>query len=230
MRKAASFALLASLALPPALPAEERVDLDMVTQIRQEGFRNSKVMETASALMDRIGARLTGSPNMKKANDWTRQQLEDERKIHRATLRTAAAGMVVESLEGGRDVHRCLRRNCEETIVPIRAREVDGCGEEGRLVKREIKLKPGAAPQTSFSKDQVATARPATDRQIARTGAGLGQCVDDRVPRNQRLVCREPRLLSSCGINHVAAEKQHVAGRRTVLICRHRWNPGCARH
>lgn len=49
----------------------------MVTRIRQEGFRNSKVMETASILMDKIGPRLTGSPNMKKANEWTRKQLED---------------------------------------------------------------------------------------------------------------------------------------------------------
>ena len=47
----------------------------MVTRIRQEGFRGSHVMETASALTDGIGARLTGSPNMKKANDWTRDQL-----------------------------------------------------------------------------------------------------------------------------------------------------------
>jgi carboxypeptidase Q len=77
LRKTASFVLLASVALGPALPAEERVDLDMVTQIRQEGFRDSKVMETASALMDKIGPRLTGSPNMKKANEWTRKQLED---------------------------------------------------------------------------------------------------------------------------------------------------------
>ena len=77
LRKAASFALLALLALPPAVPAEERVDLDMVTQIRQEGFRDSKVMETASALMDKIGPRLTGSPNMKRANEWTRKQLEE---------------------------------------------------------------------------------------------------------------------------------------------------------
>jgi carboxypeptidase Q len=77
LRKTASFALLLSLALVPALPAEERVDLDMVTQIRQEGFRNSKVMDTASTLMDKIGPRLTGSPNMKKANEWTRKQLEE---------------------------------------------------------------------------------------------------------------------------------------------------------
>ena len=47
-----------------SLPAQERVDLDMVTKIRLEGFTNSKVMETASELMDRIGPRLTGSPQM----------------------------------------------------------------------------------------------------------------------------------------------------------------------
>ena len=57
-----------------ALPAEEHVDLDMVTKIRQEGIANSKVMETASELMDRIGPRLTGSPQVKAANEWTRDQ------------------------------------------------------------------------------------------------------------------------------------------------------------
>jgi hypothetical protein len=54
----------------------EPVDLEMVTRIRQEGFRNSKVMETLSELTDRIGPRLTGSPSLKKANEWTREQLE----------------------------------------------------------------------------------------------------------------------------------------------------------
>ncbi len=70
-------AILCFVLLTPALLGEERVDLDMVTRIRQEGFRNSKVMDTASNLMDKIGARLTGSPNMKRANDWTRKQLEE---------------------------------------------------------------------------------------------------------------------------------------------------------
>jgi carboxypeptidase Q len=55
--------------------AQEKVDLDMMTRIRYEGFRNSKVMETASGLMDGIGPRLTGSPNLKRANEWTRDQL-----------------------------------------------------------------------------------------------------------------------------------------------------------
>ena len=58
-----------------ALPATEAVDLDMVTKIRLEEFNNSKVMETASELMDRIGPRLTGSPQMKEANEWTKERL-----------------------------------------------------------------------------------------------------------------------------------------------------------
>lgn len=57
--------------------AAEPVDLDIVTRIRQEGFSRSQVMKTARQLTDVIGPRLTGSPQMKRANEWTRQQLED---------------------------------------------------------------------------------------------------------------------------------------------------------
>ena len=49
-------------------------DLDALTRIRQEGFRRSKVMDTLGELTDRIGPRLTGSANLRKANDWTRDQ------------------------------------------------------------------------------------------------------------------------------------------------------------
>jgi carboxypeptidase Q len=55
--------------------SQEKLDLETTGRIRYEGFRNSKVMEFASGLMDSIGERLTGSPNMKRANEWTRDQL-----------------------------------------------------------------------------------------------------------------------------------------------------------
>ena len=55
--------------------SQEKVDIEMIGRIRYEGFRNSKVMEIASGLMDGIGPRLTGSPNVKRANEWTRDQL-----------------------------------------------------------------------------------------------------------------------------------------------------------
>ena len=63
-------------AIGAATATTETVDLETITRIRQEGFRNSKVMDTLSELTDRIGPRLTGSPNMKRANEWTREQLE----------------------------------------------------------------------------------------------------------------------------------------------------------
>jgi carboxypeptidase Q len=62
-----------------ALPAwtQEKVDLEAMSRIRYEGFHNSKVMDYASGLMDSIGERLTGSPNMKRANEWTRDQFTE---------------------------------------------------------------------------------------------------------------------------------------------------------
>ena len=57
-----------------ASPAEP-LDLDMYSRIRDEGFNHSHVMDYASALFDDIGPRLTGSPAMARANEWTRAQL-----------------------------------------------------------------------------------------------------------------------------------------------------------
>jgi carboxypeptidase Q len=56
-------------------PAQENIDLTMYTRIREEGFKHSHVMQFAGALTDGIGPRLTGSPNMAKANAWTRDTL-----------------------------------------------------------------------------------------------------------------------------------------------------------
>src|ERR1051325_2873199 len=56
-------------------PERESLDLSMYQRIRDEGIVHSHVMEYASGLMDGIGPRLTGSPNMKRANEWTRDRL-----------------------------------------------------------------------------------------------------------------------------------------------------------
>ncbi len=55
-------------------PSVENLDLTMYQRIRDEGLQHSHVMEFASGLADGIGPRLTGSPNVKKANEWTRDQ------------------------------------------------------------------------------------------------------------------------------------------------------------
>ena len=61
----------------PVWSAEEPVDLDAVTRIRDEGFNRSQVMDMAQHLTDHIGPRLTGSPQLKAANEWTLQKLEE---------------------------------------------------------------------------------------------------------------------------------------------------------
>ncbi|HEX4440141.1 MAG TPA: M20/M25/M40 family metallo-hydrolase [Thermoanaerobaculia bacterium] len=79
MKRLTAVLCLALMAAPaaPIASAEERLDYDMITRIRAEGYRRSKVMDTASELMDRIGPRLTGSPQVKAANEWTRKQFAD---------------------------------------------------------------------------------------------------------------------------------------------------------
>lgn len=48
---------------------------DPIQRIKDEGTNRSQVMATLSYLSDVIGPRLTASPGMKRANDWTRDQL-----------------------------------------------------------------------------------------------------------------------------------------------------------
>ncbi len=70
-----AFVLAASIA-PAASPAPaEPVDLATLQRIRDEGLHRSQVMETLAHLTDVIGPRLTGSPQMKAANEWTRARL-----------------------------------------------------------------------------------------------------------------------------------------------------------
>ena len=56
-------------------PASESLDLNAHNAIREEGLQHSHVMDYAGGLADGIGPRLTGSPNMARANAWTRDQL-----------------------------------------------------------------------------------------------------------------------------------------------------------
>jgi carboxypeptidase Q len=69
--------ILSAIPISWSQAPQEKVDLETITRIRYEGFHNSKVTELASGLMDSIGERLTGSPNMKRANDWTRDKLTE---------------------------------------------------------------------------------------------------------------------------------------------------------
>ena len=65
------------LALPgtaPAQVAQESVDLSVVQRIREEGLERPHIEELARYLTEVNGPRLTGSPGMKRANDWTAER------------------------------------------------------------------------------------------------------------------------------------------------------------
>lgn len=58
----------------PARPAAERVDQDVIWRIRREAVEKSQIMRTLSVLTDVYGPRLTGSPNLRRAQDWLVQR------------------------------------------------------------------------------------------------------------------------------------------------------------
>jgi hypothetical protein len=79
-RSAALLLLLIFIASPATLlaqqtPAPAPDPNDPIQRIKDEGMNRSQVMQTLSYLSDVIGPRLTASPGMKRANDWTRDQL-----------------------------------------------------------------------------------------------------------------------------------------------------------
>jgi hypothetical protein len=60
---------------PPSEAAKQAAAA--VEKIKDEGLNRSQVMATLSYLTDVIGPRLTGSPQMKRANEWTRDKLKE---------------------------------------------------------------------------------------------------------------------------------------------------------
>jgi len=81
-RLAASLLLLAllvpytALAQQPGAQTPAADPNDPIERIKDEGMKRSQVMQTLSYLSDVIGPRLTASPGMKRANNWTRDTLE----------------------------------------------------------------------------------------------------------------------------------------------------------
>ena len=72
-----ALALVASVLFVLPAPAQEPVDLDVVTRIRAEGFKQSQVMDTVWHLTDLYGPRLTNSPQQRKAAEWARDRLAE---------------------------------------------------------------------------------------------------------------------------------------------------------
>src|SRR5438093_4415341 len=70
---------IAALGIPMSAQwaVTEKLDLDAVYKIKDEGLQRSKVMEIESYLTDVYGPRLTGSPNIKEAADWAQKTMKE---------------------------------------------------------------------------------------------------------------------------------------------------------
>src|SRR5262245_46078453 len=66
----------AVVAASVVLSAQEPVNDAVIAQIKMEGFQRSEVMDTLSWLSDVAGPRLTGSPSLRKAGEWARDQMK----------------------------------------------------------------------------------------------------------------------------------------------------------
>jgi carboxypeptidase Q len=66
---------LATLVGAQSVPTPERVDLDAVYRIKDEGLQRSQVMDTAWYLTEVHGPRLTNSPSMRAAAGWATKRL-----------------------------------------------------------------------------------------------------------------------------------------------------------
>ncbi len=75
MRKVLSVILFSAITY--GTQAQEKVDLEMVKKIRQEGLQNSKVMDIAFYLTDANGPRLQGSPGFMKAANYSKNKLKE---------------------------------------------------------------------------------------------------------------------------------------------------------
>jgi len=73
---AALFAFFLAIPIVAQAPPE-KVDLDAIYKIKNEGLNHSQVMDTLSYLTDVYGGRLTGSPQIKAAAEWTKKKLTE---------------------------------------------------------------------------------------------------------------------------------------------------------
>jgi carboxypeptidase Q len=139
--------VLASIA---AAPAGETVDLGTITKIREEGFRNSKVMELAQELTDGIGPRLTGSPNMKMADDWAVEKFKEFglANAHLESWGPFGRGWVTEGCS--------VRMLSPDTAQLIALPLAWTAGTNGPVRGQAVRVNPATKEELEKFKDQVA--------------------------------------------------------------------------
>jgi len=86
MRRSAVLVAALVAAASPAIAqqpvVQERLDLDALQRIRDEGLNHSRIDSLATQLMDGIGPRLTASTGLRRAQQWAAQTMRDMGLVH----------------------------------------------------------------------------------------------------------------------------------------------------
>jgi hypothetical protein len=116
--RALSLALLATVAATPlsAPLAAQAVDRDAVNRIIDEGTSQSEVMPIAEHLTDVIGSRLTNSPGMRQAEEWTQSKFREWglKNVHKEGFEFGRGWSIVSS-----SVRMVTPRPIQLTAIPI---------------------------------------------------------------------------------------------------------------
>ena len=72
-----SLLLLFTVLILPANAQHEKLDLEMIYKIKQEGLKNSHIEELSFYMTDFLGPRIPNSTNGKNAQIWTRAKMEE---------------------------------------------------------------------------------------------------------------------------------------------------------
>ena len=77
MRGLSSFSVFSVLflILSPGLTAQEPVNWEVVSKIREEGLQRSQAMDMIEYMSDVLGPRLTASPSMRRAQEWAQEKM-----------------------------------------------------------------------------------------------------------------------------------------------------------
>jgi len=113
MRSIPLHALVAGALAVPAAGLGQTVDLALAGRIRAEAVERSQVLDHVRHLTDVLGPRLTGSPGLLRANEWTREKLESWG-LERARLEPFEFGQ-------GWEFSRCEVRMIAPQLVPLAA-------------------------------------------------------------------------------------------------------------
>src|SRR5215468_9589669 len=93
--------------------AAEGVDRSSINRISDEELNHSQLPQTAEYLTDRIGGRMTNSPQMRAAEQWTQQRFRASR----------LSNVRAEAFDFGRgwSVERVEARMLTPRVLPMRA-------------------------------------------------------------------------------------------------------------